>query len=119
MFAIAAAISPYKSIRDEVRALTKDFVEVYVKVSLETCIQRDVKGLYKKALAGEIKEFTGVSDPYEPPDHAEVICETEKETPLESAQKIVRKLEEMGYLAPLQISGDGKYAASEHATAVV
>jgi adenylyl-sulfate kinase len=108
VIAIAAAISPYKSIRDENRALIKDFVEVYVKVSLETCIQRDVKGLYKKALAGEIKEFTGVSDPYEPPDHPEVICETEKETPTESARKIIHKLEELGYLSPAaQAGGDG------------
>jgi adenylylsulfate kinase-like enzyme len=111
VIAIAAAISPYKNIRNENRALIKDFVEVYVKVSLETCIQRDVKGLYKKALAGEIKEFTGVSDPYEPPDNPEVICETELETPLESAQKIVRKLEELGYLIPAQVGGDGILAA--------
>jgi len=97
--AIAAAISPYKSVRDENRALIKDFIEVYVKVSLETCIQRDVKGLYKKAIAGEIKEFTGVSDPYEPPENPEVICETEKETPPESAEKIINKMEELGYLA--------------------
>ncbi len=97
--AIAAAISPYKSVRDENRALIKDFIEVYVQVSLETCIQRDVKGLYKKAIAGEIKEFTGVSDPYEPPENPEVICETEKETPTESAQKIINKMEELGYLA--------------------
>ncbi|NUO83829.1 adenylyl-sulfate kinase [candidate division KSB1 bacterium] len=97
--AIAAAISPYKSVRDENRALIIDFIEVYVKVSLETCIQRDVKGLYKKAIAGEIKEFTGVSDPYEPPENPEVICETEKETPPESAEKIINKMEELGYLA--------------------
>lgn len=97
--AIAAAISPYKSVRDENRALIIDFIEVYVKVSLETCIQRDVKGLYKKAIAGEIKEFTGVSDPYEPPEDPEVICETEKETPPESAEKIINKMEELGYLA--------------------
>jgi len=117
--AIAAAISPYKAIRNENRALIKDFVEVYVKVSLETCIQRDVKGLYKKALAGEIKEFTGVSDPYEPPENPEVICETEKETPIESAQKIVRKLEELGYLIPLvPVGSDGKYAAPEQLTAL-
>ena len=109
--AIAAAISPYKNIREECRAMIKDFAEVYVKVSLETCIKRDVKGLYKKALAGEIKEFTGVSDPYEAPDHPEVICETEKETPPESAMKIVRRLEELGYLARRE--GDGMQAKSE------
>jgi len=110
VIAIAAAISPYKSIRDEIRAQVKDFVEVYVKVSLETCIKRDVKGLYKKALAGEIKEFTGVSDPYEPPDNPEVICETEKETPEGSALKIVHKLEAMDYLARRD---DGVHAKSE------
>lgn len=95
---ISAAISPYKSVREENRALIKDFVEVYVKASLETCIARDVKGLYQKAMAGEIKTFTGVSDPYEPPANPEVICDTEKETPQASAGKIVRKLEALGYL---------------------
>src|SRR5574342_1199321 len=94
VIAVAAAISPYKNIRDENRALIKDFVEVYVKVSLETCIQRDVKGLYKKALAGEIKEFTGVSDPYEEPLHPEVVVETDRETVEESANKIIRRSEE-------------------------
>ncbi|RIK63620.1 adenylyl-sulfate kinase [candidate division KSB1 bacterium] len=113
VFAISAAISPYKAIRDENRALIKDFVEVYVKASLETCIQRDVKGLYKKALAGEIKEFTGVSDPYEAPEKPEVICETENETPQESAAKIVRRLEELGYLVPENKNGDGAYSAEE------
>ncbi len=96
--AIAAAISPYKAVRQEVREMIGDFVEVYVKASLETCIQRDVKGLYKKALAGEIKQFTGVSDPYEPPENPEVICDTERETPQESAAKIVAYLEEVGYV---------------------
>ncbi len=99
VIAIAAAISPYKHVRDENRALIKDFVEVYVSASLDTLVKRDVKGLYKKALAGEIKEFTGVSDPYEAPDNPEVTCYTEKETPKESAQKIVDKLEELGYLS--------------------
>ena len=108
VFAIAAAISPYKAVREENRHLIKNFVEVYVKASLEECIRRDVKGLYKKALAGEIKAFTGVSDPYEPPDHPEVICDTEKETPQESAEKIIQKLEELGYL-PV----DGKAAIAE------
>lgn len=113
VFTISAAISPYKAIRDENRALIKDFVEVYVKASLETCIQRDVKGLYKKALAGEIKEFTGVSDPYEAPEKPEVICETENETPQESAAKIVRRLEELGYLVPENKNGDGAYSDEE------
>jgi len=113
VFVIAAAISPYRAIRDENRELIKNFVEVYVKASLETCIDRDVKGLYKKALAGEIKEFTGVSDPYEPPEHPEVVCETETETPQESAEKIMRKLEELGYLAAASDSGNGTYSNEE------
>ncbi len=72
------------------------FIEVYVKASVETCAERDVKGLYAKAFAGEIKEFTGVSDPYEAPDDPEVVCETEAETPEESAEKLLAYLEERG-----------------------
>jgi len=93
--AIGSAISPYRSIRDELRANIGSFVEVYVECPLDTLVARDVKGLYKKALAGEIKEFTGVSDPYEPPLHAEVVVNSSTETVEESAAKIVRKLEEL------------------------
>lgn len=96
--AIAAAISPYRAIRDEVRQMIGHFVEVYVKAPLEVCEQRDVKGLYKKARAGEIKEFTGISDPYEEPLNPEVICETHRETPEESVEKILSKLRELGYI---------------------
>jgi len=96
--AITAAISPYRDIRDYIRAENKDFVEVYVNCSLEECAKRDVKGLYKKALAGEIKEFTGVSDPYEPPLHPEVVVNTASETKAESLGKIVARLEELGYV---------------------
>ena len=96
--AIGSAISPYKAIRDENRALIGNFVEVYVKCPLEVLAERDVKGLYKKAIAGEIKNFTGVSDPYEPPDNPEVVVDSDKETPEESLQKILTKLEEMGYV---------------------
>lgn len=99
--AIAAAISPYRAIRDEVRESVGNFVEVYVKASVETCIQRDVKGLYKKALAGEIKGFTGVDDPYEPPLKPELTIETEKESPQESVARILRGLEDLGYVQPL------------------
>jgi sulfate adenylyltransferase/3'-phosphoadenosine 5'-phosphosulfate synthase len=95
---ITAAISPYREIRDEVRSRIGNFVEVYVKCPLETLIARDVKGLYKKALAGEIKEFTGVSDPYEEPLNPEVVVETHKETIEESANKILARLGELGYL---------------------
>jgi adenylylsulfate kinase len=92
---ITAAISPYAEIRAEARRLMGErFVEVYVKASVETCAERDVKGLYAKAFAGEIKEFTGVSDPYEAPDNPEVVCETEGETPEESVEKLLAYLEQ-------------------------
>jgi sulfate adenylyltransferase/3'-phosphoadenosine 5'-phosphosulfate synthase len=97
---ITAAISPYREIRDEIRSrIGRDFVEVYVKCPLETLIKRDVKGLYKKALAGEIKEFTGVSDPYEEPLRPEVVVETDKETLEESVNKILVRLQELGFLS--------------------
>ena len=98
VIAITAAISPYRSIRDENRALIKNFIEVYVKCPLEECVRRDVKGLYKKAMAGEIKEFTGVSDPYEEPLRAEVVVETDKESPEQSADRVMAKLQALGYL---------------------
>jgi adenylyl-sulfate kinase len=98
--AIAAAISPYRAVRDEVRSSIANFVEVYVNTPLEVCIQRDVKGMYKKALAGEMKNFTGVDDPYEAPLQPEIIIETEKELPAVSAESILTKLEKMGLLSP-------------------
>jgi adenylyl-sulfate kinase len=94
----AAFVSPYRSIRDENRKLIGNFVEVYVKCSLETCMERDVKGMYKKAIAGEIKNFTGVSDPFEEPEHPELVVETDRESEAESLKKIMDKLEELGYL---------------------
>ena len=97
---IAAAISPYREIRDYARQLIKNFIEVHVAAPLETCIERDVKGLYKKALAGEIKEFTGVSDPYEQPLNPEVVCHTRDESVEASVEKILAFLEENGYLRP-------------------
>lgn len=98
VMAIASAISPFREARDANRRLIGNFVEVYVKCSVEECEKRDVKGLFKKARAGEIKGFTGVDDPYEEPLHPEVVCDTEKETPEESAEKVLRKLEELGYI---------------------
>ncbi|HEU5015179.1 MAG TPA: adenylyl-sulfate kinase [Roseiflexaceae bacterium] len=100
--AIAAAISPYRAVRDEVREKIGRFIEVFVEVSLEEAINRDVKGLYKKALAGEIKGFTGVDDPYEPPLDPDVTAHTDRETPEESAAKILDMLEQRGYLYRLQ-----------------
>jgi len=92
--AITAAISPYREIRDEARELMGDrFVEIYVKASVGTCAERDVKGLYEKAFRGEIKEFTGVSDPYEPPVHPEVVLDTEAEAVEESAARVLAYLD--------------------------
>jgi adenylyl-sulfate kinase len=93
--AIAAAISPYRDVRDEVRRYTGSFVEVFVKCPLDVLSERDVKGLYKKALAGEITHFTGVDDPYEEPVSPEVTVETDRETPDQSAARIIKKLEEL------------------------
>lgn len=98
VIAVAAAISPYKEIREENRAFIRHFVEVFVECPLDECERRDVKGLYAKARAGEIKSFTGIDDPYESPDDAEIICRTYKQTPEESAQHIIDRLVEMGYL---------------------
>lgn len=97
--AIGAAISPYREIRDEIRGKIGRFVEVYVTAPLDVLAERDVKGLYKKAMAGEIKGFTGVDDPYEPPLNPEVTCHSDgSETPKQSAAKVLAKLEELGYL---------------------
>jgi adenylylsulfate kinase-like enzyme len=98
--AITAAISPYRAIRDENRAKIGRFVEVYAKCPIEVLAERDVKGLYKKALAGEIKNFTGVDDPYEEPLNPEVVIDSSAESPDESVAKILARLEELGYLRP-------------------
>jgi len=95
---ITAAISPYRAIRDEVRQDIGTFVEVYVKASLDECIRRDTKGLYARALAGEIPQFTGVSDPYEEPVAPELVIETEREEVADSASRVVDRLLELGHL---------------------
>jgi adenylylsulfate kinase len=92
---ITAAISPYREIRDEARAkMNGRFIEIYTKAPLEVCEERDVKGLYAKARAGEIKEFTGISDPYEPPESPEILIETDKQSPDESARQILDYLDD-------------------------
>jgi adenylyl-sulfate kinase len=97
--AIAAAISPYREIRDEVRAMHNgNFVEVYVSCPINVLSERDVKGLYKKALAGEIKNFTGISDPYQPPLAPEVTVHSDCEQPTESAEKIIAELGRRGLI---------------------
>ena len=95
---IVAAISPYRESRDHARQEIKDFVEVFVKCPIDVLIERDVKGLYKKALAGNLPHFTGVSDPYEEPLNPEILIETNRETPDQSAAKILGILEKLGYL---------------------
>ena len=100
VFAIAAAISPYSAIRAEVRAAAGNFVEVFTDCPLDTLVERDVKGLYKKALAGEIKNFTGVSDPYEAPQSPEVRIDSSSQTPEESTDIVWQYLIEAGLLKP-------------------
>jgi adenylylsulfate kinase len=95
---LVSAISPYKEARDQVRRRIIDFIEVFVDVPLEVAAERDVKGLYKKAFAGEIEQFTGVSDPYEPPAAHDLVLKTDEETPEESAKKVIERLEFYGYL---------------------
>lgn len=91
--AIAAAISPYKEAREKARKEIENFIEVHADCTLDECINRDVKGLYKKAIAGEISNFTGVSDPYEPPDNPEVLIQTHAEDVTDSLNKIMAYLE--------------------------
>lgn len=106
VIAVAAAISPYREVRDEVRGRIPNFVEVYVECPLEVVMERDVKGLYRKAIEGQIPSFTGVSDPYEPPLAPEVVVHTAAETPEESAEKIWTALAGLGL-----IEFDGQRAA--------
>jgi adenylyl-sulfate kinase len=98
VIAISAAISPYRDIRDEVRAMHDKFFEVFVKCPISTLAERDVKGLYKKALAGEIKNFTGVSDPYEEPLTPELVVETDRENPAESLARLLATLENQRFI---------------------
>ena len=100
---IVSAISPFKEARDQVRrSIGEDFIEVYVDAPIEVCAERDVKGLYEKAFAGEILQFTGVSDPYEPPAAPELHIKTNEEEPHESARRVIAALEEFGYLRPVR-----------------
>ena len=112
---IASAISPYRQVRDEIRAQTPNFVEVYVRCSIDELVRRDVKGLYKKALKGEIPNFTGISDPYEPPLDPEVVADSETETPGESVRRILETLERMGLIEETTerfLEGDAARAAA-------
>ncbi|HEV2169906.1 MAG TPA: adenylyl-sulfate kinase [Candidatus Binatus sp.] len=98
VIAISAAISPYRDVRNEIRRSHDRFFEVFVRCTLDKLVERDVKGLYKKALAGEIKSFTGVSDPYEEPVNPELIVDSSTETVDQSLGKLIRRLEELNYI---------------------
>ncbi len=103
---ISAAISPYREAREWARNEIGNFVEVYLKCSIDVCRQRDVKGLYKLVDEGKIKGFTGVDDPYEEPEYPELVIETDKETVEESVRHIFAKLEDLGYLEPEEMPED-------------
>jgi adenylylsulfate kinase len=97
---VVSAISPYRDVRDAVRRRIPRFVEVFVSCPVEICAQRDVKGLYQKAFRGEISGFTGVDDPYEPPERPEVVVETDRMSPEDCLEAIVSTLDRLGYLEP-------------------
>jgi adenylyl-sulfate kinase len=99
---IACFISPYQAVRDMVRSETTNFIEVFVNAPLEVCAERDVKGMYKKAFAGEIENFTGVSDPYEAPENAELVINTHEETVAESVARVITYLEENSYITVVE-----------------
>ena len=100
---ISAAISPYREAREWASREIGSFVEVYVKCPIEVCRERDVKGLYKLAEEDKIQHFTGVDDPYEEPEHPELVIETDKETVEESVARVFTRLTELGYLAPEEV----------------
>ncbi|HUW85205.1 MAG TPA: adenylyl-sulfate kinase [Phycisphaerae bacterium] len=104
LIVLTSFISPYRADRDKARALHEQaglpFVEVYVDAPLEVCEQRDPKGLYAKARAGEVKQFTGIDDPYEPPEKPELVVHTDKQTPQEAAASVLELLAERGIIAP-------------------
>jgi adenylylsulfate kinase len=94
---LTSFISPYRELRDRARREVTNFVEIYTRCPVEVCMQRDVKGMYQRAIRGEIKQFTGISDPYEEPPNAELVLDTDKETIEESVGRVLAKIEEMGY----------------------
>lgn len=116
---IVAAISPYREVREEARAEIGNFVEVYVACPVEECIKRDVKGLYQKALRGEIAQFTGVSDPYEHPLYPEVIVETHRESPDGSLQMILNRLVDLRYLSGHEDAGESVVFSRQEKTQIL
>ncbi len=96
--AVAAVISPYRESRERAKTEIQNFVEVYVQCPLQVCVRRDVKGLYAKAMSGAIGNFTGISDPYEPPINPDIVVHTDRESPEESLQKILGKLSALNHI---------------------
>jgi len=112
-FVCVAAISPYREVREEVRKKIGDFIMVHCDAPLEVLEERDVKGLYKLARAGKIKNFTGISDPYEPPPNPEVVVHSDgTESPGQSAAKVIRVLEEKGYLPKISMEPVSSFFAT-------
>lgn len=95
---LATFVSPYRDRRSKSRQEIGEFIEVYVRCPVAVCMERDVKGMYRKALSGEIKDFTGVDDPYEEPLNPELVLDTDKETVEESVDKVLEKLKALGYI---------------------
>jgi adenylyl-sulfate kinase len=106
VIAIAAAISPYRSVRDEIRSRVRNFVEIYVTCPLDVLLKRDIKGLYKRALAGEIEHFTGIDDPYEPPLAPDVLVDSSEMSPEEAVLKILETLKRLGLISHLSQNTD-------------
>ena len=98
---LATFVSPYRERRRKTREEIGNFVEIYTRCPVEVCVERDIKGMYKKALMGEITNFTGVDDPYEEPEKPELILDTDKESVEESVQKVLDKLNELGYISKI------------------
>jgi adenylylsulfate kinase len=115
---ISAAIAPYSEAREWARHEIKNFVEVYVKCPIEVCRQRDVKGLYKLVDEGKIKNFTGVDDPYEEPEHPDLVIETDKESIEESVERIFAKLVELGYLEAEETNEDDSKVVTDRLAAL-
>lgn len=116
---LSSFVSPYRAARENARKEIGLFFEVYVKCSIEECMRRDVKGMYKKAVAGEIKEFTGISDPYEEPKSAELILESDKLTPQESAEKVLNILQKSGCLKEKESKEEGSTYTQEEREKIV
>ena len=110
---LVSFVSPYRAARDNARKVTTNFVEVFVDTPVEACEQRDVKGMFKKARAGEIKDFTGVDDPYEEPLQPEIVLKTVETTPEECRDMVLRKLEELGYIPATAAAAPGEPGQGE------